>query len=357
MADTSQVLLIDSEEATAGYLRETLIMNGGYSVSFENNTRKGANVFRQSNFDVVIVRFSNSNLSEEINLVKDLKKIDPSCIIIAFVDEQNSRVLKDLSELDIYDYISRPISLEKINFLIKKGKESRSLIISNQKTIQALQEQNNSLQKQNTLLARRIEESTKNLSRLYDDLRTTYMRTVKSLAFAIDARDHYTHSHSQNVAKYSVVIAEEMLLSIQDIEMIREASELHDLGKIGIIDSILLKPSSLAPEEWKEIKRHPEIGAQILEPLPFLDNVITMIRQHHEHYDGSGYPDSLHSEEILLGARIIHIADAYESMTSARAYRKIPLPKEEALLEIKKNSGTQFDPKVVEAFFRVVDRM
>lgn len=228
--------------------------------------------------------------------------------------------------------------------------ELRSLILVNRKFIQGLQESNQSLQKQNTVLAKRIEDSTRNLTRLYEDLRTTYMRTIKVLAQAIEARDHYTHSHSENVAKYATVIASEMGLSAKEIETIRQACELHDLGKIGIEDSILMKPEALTKEEWVEIRKHPVIGATILEPLTFLSDVIELVRQHHEHYDGSGYPDGKKGEEISLGARIINLADAYEAMRSARSYRKIPLSKEAAIEEIRNHSGTQFDPKVVEAF-------
>jgi putative nucleotidyltransferase with HDIG domain len=235
--------------------------------------------------------------------------------------------------------------------------ELHSLITANHRLLNGLQEQNTSLQKQNILLAKRIEESTKNLSKLYEDLRSTYMRTIKVLAHAIDARDHYTHSHSENVASVAEAIARQLSLSIKEIELIHEACELHDLGKIGIEDSILAKPDKLTDEEWAQIKKHPQIGAQILEPLTFLNGVTDLVRQHHEHYDGSGYPQGRSGEDILLGARIINVADSYEAMTSARSYRKVPLSKADAVAEIKRNSGTQFDPRVVDAFLKVVDKL
>ncbi|MCX5710820.1 MAG: HD domain-containing protein [Candidatus Omnitrophica bacterium] len=225
----------------------------------------------------------------------------------------------------------------------------------NTKYIQGLIERNAALEKQNTLLSSRVEESAVTLTRLYEDLRSTYMRTIRVLAQAIDARDHYTHSHSRNVAKYATAIANDMGLSARQIENISDACELHDLGKIGVEDSVLTKTTKLTAQEWEQIKKHPVIGAKSLEPWTFLNDVIELVRQHHENYDGTGYPEGRKGEDIIIGARIIHIADAYEAMRSARSYRQTPLTKEAAIAEIKKNNGTQFDPKVVTAFLRIAD--
>jgi putative nucleotidyltransferase with HDIG domain len=356
MAGTNRILFICDDEAITSYLREKLIIEAGYAVSFEYTSNAGLNALRQNNFDLVIMRFVTQD-EEGCELIKGLKKIDPDCIIIVLLEEANPAALRQISQLGVYDFVVKPFNLEKLLFLVRKGIDLHTLTVANRRLSQSLHEQNISLQKQNTLLAKRIEESTKNLSRLYEDLRTTYMRTIKVLAQAIDARDHYTHSHSENVAKYAVLIAEEMGLSLKEIETIREACELHDLGKIGVVDSILSKPAGLTPEEFEQIKRHPIIGAQILEPLTFLSDVIELVRQHHEHYNGKGYPEGRKGEDILLGARIINLADAYEAMTSPRAYRKTPFTKEQAIAEINRNKGTQFDPKVVNAFLKIVDKI
>jgi len=356
MGASYSILLINNDEVISRYLREKLTVNGGYSVSCESNSNSGIEAAKRGVFDIAIVKFGMSDM-DGASLLRSLKAIDPDCIIIVLIEEASPQVLKEMYKLGGYDFISQPINLEKLFFLIRKGMDLRSLMVAHRKLVNGLQEHNTSLQKQNTLLAKRIEESTKNLTKLYEDLRQTYMRTIKVLAQTIDARDHYTHSHSENVAKYAVSIAEELRLPAAEIELIRDACELHDLGKIGVEDCILGKPTSLTSQEWEQIKRHPQTAAQILEPLTFLDGVIDLVKQHHEHYDGSGYPEGRKGDDILLGARIIHVADAYEAMRSPRSYRPVPFSKEEAIQEIKKNSGTQFDPKVVEAFLKVVDKL
>ena len=349
-----QVLLINDDQAMTKFFKEKLMLSGGYSVACESSVKSGLDTFAHNGFDVVITKLNLADKEGEV-LVKELKKIDPDCIIIAYLNEVNLEIMKEVSRLGVYEVISKPVNLDKLLFLIKKGVDLHLLATTHRKLSHGLKEQNSTLQKQNILLAKRMEESTKNLARLYEDLRQTYMRTIKVLAQAIDARDHYTHSHSENVARYAVCIAAQMGFSANDVEVVREACELHDLGKIGVEDSILGKTSELNEEEWEQIRRHPIIGAQILEPLTFLNGVIDLIRQHHENYDGSGYPQKRSGGNILLGARIIHVADAYEAMRSARSYRKAPLSKEDAVSEIRRNSGRQFDPEVVEAFLKVVN--
>lgn len=193
-------------------------------------------------------------------------------------------------------------------------------------------------------------------ARLYTSLEDTYIRTVIALTSAIDAKDHYTRKHSENVTRYAVAIAREMGLADGQIENIRQASQLHDLGKIGVEDYILTKQGKLTDEEWEKIKQHSVMGAEILRPLIFLADVISLVEQHHERYDGKGYPFGLKEENISLGARIMAVADTFDAMTTDRPYRKA-FSKDEAVQEIKKCSGTQFDPKVVEAFLKVAENL
>lgn len=192
-------------------------------------------------------------------------------------------------------------------------------------------------------------------ARLYENIQKVYLSTIEVLATAIDAKDPYTQGHSRRVTQYSVAIAEEMNLSPKEIEDIRYAGLLHDVGKIGIKDSIIRKPGRLTDEEYAIIKKHPAIGAKILRPVDFLADKIPGVLHHHEYYDGRGYPDHLVGENIPLAGRIICVADAFDAMTTNRPYRK-GLSVKTAVGELKKFSGKQFDPGCVEAFLRAFER-
>jgi len=198
------------------------------------------------------------------------------------------------------------------------------------------------------LLARRSFE-------LYTKMRKVYLDTIRALAAAIDAKDPYTKGHSERVAETSVALAQELNLSDKDIENIEYTALLHDIGKIGIADSILGKKSSLTNKEFDKIKEHTVMGAKIIEPVDFLKNSYEAIYHHHERYNGKGYPDGLKSEDIPLSARIIAVADAYDAMGSDRPYRK-KLNKDKILKELKDQSGKQFDPEIVKALISVLDR-
>jgi len=206
------------------------------------------------------------------------------------------------------------------------------------------------MEKENDL----IEQKYRELYQKTLELQKHYVDTINALIRAIDAKDHYTQDHSLKVSRIAEAIAKEMGLPVKKVETIQQACKLHDLGKIGIRDGILLKPGKLTDEEWEEIKRHPVLGAEIIKPLTFLSDVAVLIRQDHERWDGKGYPDGLKGEEIDIGARVIMVADTYDALLSGRSYKE-PLSKQEAIERIRKNSGTQFDPKVVEAFLRFVN--
>lgn len=192
-------------------------------------------------------------------------------------------------------------------------------------------------------------------AKLFQEQQKTYLDTIIALANAIDARDSYTYHHSNNVARYSVRIAEEMQLAKERIEKIKHAALLHDIGKIGVKDNILLKDSKLSEEEYAKILMHPVKGEEIIESLPFLQERAKIIRHHHERFDGKGYPDGIKGEDIELEARILALADSFDAMTTQRPYRA-PLSIEETKKELLKNKGIQFDPSIVDIFIKILDK-
>jgi len=192
-------------------------------------------------------------------------------------------------------------------------------------------------------------------ARLFEEAQDAYMQTVSALASAIDVRDSYTSGHSQRLAELAVETGKQLGCSPEQLVDIRWGALLHDIGKIGVPDSILRKPGTLEPNELEIMRQHPEIGARIVEPVRNLAGVAPIIRAHQEWYDGAGYPDGLKGEGIPKIARIISVADAYIAMTDERVYRKA-LSHDQAMEEIKRCSGTQFDPEAAAALLKIIER-
>ena len=176
---------------------------------------------------------------------------------------------------------------------------------------------------------------------------------MESLSATVDARDSYTAGHSRRVQQLALAIGRELGLSHAELDLLGHAALFHDIGKLAIPDSILLKPASLTPDEWSLMQRHAEEGARIIDRLGFLNDAVPAIRHHHERFDGTGYPDRLQGEDIPLGARIIHVADALDSMLTTRIYRAAR-PAAEALQELRRAAGTQFCPRCVTALERIL---
>lgn len=189
--------------------------------------------------------------------------------------------------------------------------------------------------------------------KLYIDMRNVYISTIDTLNKTIEAKDPYTSGHANRVMEYSVNLAEAYGLNYNQIENIKKAAILHDIGKIGIDDSILHKAGKLTEEEYLEIQKHPVVGADILKKMDFLKEVSEIVRYHHERYDGKGYPKGLKGDSIPIESYILSIADSYDAMTSDRPYRKA-LEKDIALGEIQKNGGSQFHPHLAEIFVGIM---
>jgi len=192
------------------------------------------------------------------------------------------------------------------------------------------------------------------LQTTYDKLESAYMDTIEILRLTVEAKDTYTKGHSDRVSEYSELIGKKLGLEEDDLKTLKIGGLFHDIGKIGIPDSILLKNDKLDDNEYSEIKNHPTIGAHIISNATIFKNIIPIVKHHHERYDGTGYPGRLIGNEIPYLARIAAVADAFDAMTSKRSYRD-SLDLEFVKNEIKSNSGSQFDPKIAEAFLDILE--
>jgi HD-GYP domain-containing protein (c-di-GMP phosphodiesterase class II) len=180
-----------------------------------------------------------------------------------------------------------------------------------------------------------------------------FTEAIFGFAKTIELKDYYTGKHVESTVQYATEIAKGLRLTGYEVEMIRQASMLHDLGKIGISEKILLKKGKLSPREFEEIKKHPRIAVDILRPIHFFHSLIPLILYHHERWDGKGYPEGLKGEEIPMGARVVALADVYQALTSDRPYHRA-FSREQAIDIIKEDSGKRFDPSIVEVFMRIL---
>jgi len=192
-------------------------------------------------------------------------------------------------------------------------------------------------------------------AQLYEQIQESYFEIIKALAQAIEAKDPYTHGHSIRVMHYADLLAQKMNLPEKERENLKFAAVLHDIGKIGIGETVLNNRNKLSSDEYQQMKQHPVIGQNIIQPIELLKPIQLYIRHHHEWYNGNGYPDGLSGEKIPYSARILSIADAYDAMKSDRPYRH-SLSEEKAIMELKKGSGTQFDPEIVQTFIQLVEK-
>ena len=258
---------------------------------------------------------------------------------------------------EIYRLITKPWNDEELKATLRQAFDHYDLKSEIRRLNQVTREQNLRLQDMNRTLEAKVRDRTKQLADKNQELRIGYIQTIRALAEAVDAKDAYTRGHSERVGVYASKLGRELGLPRELIERIYISGLLHDVGKIGVRDAIITKPDRLTPEEYEEIKRHPEIGARILQPVTFLADVVPCVRHHHEWYDGSerGYPSRLVGDQIPLPSRIILVSDTLEAMTSDRPYRK-GLALERVVEELVRYAGTQFDPKCVEAMLRLLER-
>ncbi len=258
---------------------------------------------------------------------------------------------------EVFRLVTKPWNDAELKATIRQAFDHYELKQEIKRLNRLSHDQNFKLQEMNRSLEGKVRDRTKQLAQKHLELRTAYVQTIRALAEAVDAKDTYTRGQSERVGVYASKIARQLEMAKDGIEQVYIAGLLHDVGKIGIPDRIISKPAALSDEEYEEMKRHPEIGAKILEPVAFLSEVVPCVRHHHEWFDGSerGYPERIAGDRIPFASRIILVADTVEAMTSDRPYRDA-LPLDRVLNELHRFAGTQFDPDCVAAMLRLLER-
>jgi len=330
-----RILIADDEEAISTILAKRLAREG-YNCVTAQNGREALSHFYKDTFSLIITDIKMPEM-DGIELLKRIKGINPNIRVIMVTGHPEINMAVEAMRLGAYDFIIKPADLELVALTVKKALESKRL----EEEIEAY----------HSHLEELVEERTARLQHAYRILKKTHLDSVKVLAEAIDAKDPYTRGHSDRVKRMSLKIAKYMGFPEDRLESLEYGALLHDIGKIGIKDEVLQKAGPLSPEEYQYIQEHPLIGVKIVEGVEFFQDKIPMIRHHHEHFDGSGYPDGLAGEAIPLEARIITVPDAFDAMTSLRPHRGV-MPLQDVLTEFEKCRGKQFDPQVLEIFLR-----
>jgi putative nucleotidyltransferase with HDIG domain len=355
MAEHS-VLFVD-DEANILKAVQRLLRNEPWDVLIASRGSEALELLEQTPAQVVV---SDQRMPEMsgVDLLQAIRERRPNVVrmMLTGYTEMNVAV-EAINRGEIFRLITKPWNDEELKATLRQAFDHFDLKEEIKRLNQVTREQNLKLQDMNRNLEEKVRDRTKQLAEKHQELRVAYIQTIRALAEAVDAKDTHTYGHSERVGVYASKMAREIGLPKELIERVYIAGLLHDVGKIGVRDAVVTKPDKLTPEEHAEIMQHPGIGARILQPVAFLEDLIDCVRHHHEWYDGSeqGYPDGLSGDRIPLPSRIILVADTVEAMSSDRPYRK-GRPLEAVVQELQKYSGSQFDPNCVEACVRLIDR-
>jgi len=353
-ADNS-VLIIDRDEAVCSHLRDVLGVRGFETVSACTG-RAGLDLFLSRVPAMVLLDLAIQDLDVRY-MIREMRRVEGQTVVVLMGYPDEASLVDEARAARATDFLEKPLRTEKVVFRVRQLLDVRGTLSARIESLEKMEESAVQLQKQHLLLARRMEERLGNFACLCGGFRETYLRSLRTMAHALDSRHRYTYSHCDNVARCAELVGRRMGVESAYLDDIREACYLHDLGKMGLPGTLLTKPGSLTSEEAAEMRLHPVRGAQLLEPLSFMPHVIQFVRHHHERWDGRGYPDGLSGERIPLGARIMAIADSYDAMVSPRPYRRAGLSLQEAKEEFVRHSGSQFDPKVAGVFIKSLEEL
>ena len=323
-----KIIAVDDEEGIVDSL-SIFLNKSGYEFTGVTNPLEAIERVKSEHFDLMILDFIMDPIHGD-KVVEEIRKFNKDLYILLLTGHKDlAPPLETIRKLDIQGYCEKSDKFDQLLLLIESGMKS----IAQMKEIKRI-----NLELANT----------------YEKLEKAYLDSIETLRYTVEAKDPYTRGHSDRVAEYSVLIGEKLGLSDEDLKTLRVGGLFHDIGKIGIPDSILLKEANLTDDEYSEIKNHPSIGAHILCNAEVFRNIIPIVKHHHERYDGRGYPGKLAGDDIPYFARIAALADAFDAMTSKRTYRN-SLPIDIVREEIEKNLGTQFDPELGKLFLGIID--
>jgi response regulator RpfG family c-di-GMP phosphodiesterase len=331
----ARILVVDDEPE----IREVLhaLLSDDYVCESVGSAEEALSLLRSKEFDLIISDIMMSGMSG-LEMVPKVLAFVPDAVVVMISGVQTIESAIKALRAGAFDYIMKPFDLRQVEAAVKRALEHHDLRVAKRLYENHLEEL--------------VRERTEQLDEALASVEGAYRSTLKALAHALETRDAETHGHSERVVTFSLRLGRELGLEQSQMRSLEFGSLLHDIGKIGVPDAILRKPAKLTEEEWIKMREHPLHGQAILRGIEFLEGAARVVAQHHEKWDGSGYPLGLRGEEIDMNARIFAVADAFDAMTSDRVYRK-GKPYEAAAEELELFAGKQFDPQVVAAFHRV----
>ena len=326
------LLIIDDKPVTQKLLVEFLSRK--FDCESADSMESAFEKIREKEYAIVLCGLPLLDVNLEV-LISQVQFLSPHTVTILISEQTSADYAVKAFRAGAFDFILKPFQLRVIEKSVMKAFEQYELKCLKDRYQFHLEE----------LVAQRNTEVDKAL----EEIENSYRFTLKALVQALETRDSETHGHSERVVTFSLRLGHELGLDKDALRNLELGALLHDIGKIGVPDAILRKPAALNEEEWNKMKLHPQHGQKILRNISFLESASHLVAQHHEKWDGSGYPYGLRGEDIDIGARIFAVVDAFDAMVSDRVYRR-GRPYKEALEELQRCAGTQFDPMVIEAF-------